>query len=138
MFGIERTTVTDFGSSDSNFAIVTPAATLTTMAPGVSESAISRSRSGTIPGFTATITSSAPSTAARLASPSSSVAKAVTPGTPASSAARFFDRLVTRMPPSTFTPGAVSPERMARPIEPAPSIAMVGSVTFFVSLMGPS
>ena len=138
MFGIERTTEIESGSSDSNVATVTPAATLTTTAPGVRESAISRSRSGTIPGLTATMTISAPSTARRFASGSSSVANAVTPGVRASSAARAAERLVTRTPPATETPGASRPERIARPMEPAPSIAMVGSVTFCVSVMRPS
>ena len=60
VFGIERMTATDSGSSDSNVATVTPAATDTTIVPGSSASAISRSRSGTIAGLTATTTSLAP------------------------------------------------------------------------------
>ena len=82
MFGIERMTATDSGSSDSNVATVTPAATDTTIVPGSSASAISRSRSGTIAGLTATTTSFAPATAVRFAAASASVAYDVTPGQP--------------------------------------------------------
>ena len=46
VFGIERITATDSGSSDSNVATVTPAATDTTTVPGSSASAISREQVG--------------------------------------------------------------------------------------------
>jgi hypothetical protein len=54
-------------------AMVTPAATLITIASGSSAALISRSRSGTIAGLTATTTIRAPVMAARFAFGSASV-----------------------------------------------------------------
>jgi hypothetical protein len=137
VFGIDRITPTEAGSRDSKVATVTPAATLTTRVPGARLSAISRSRSGTIGGLTATITMPAPVTASRLAFGSVSVAQAVTPWVCASSAALAADRLVARMPPSTMTPGLSSPARTAFAIEPAPRKAIAGRVTGVVVVMVP-
>ncbi len=74
VLGMARITATDSGSSDSNVATVTPAATETTIVPGSRSPAISRRSSGTIAGFTATTTSFAPETAATFAAASASVA----------------------------------------------------------------
>jgi hypothetical protein len=59
VFGIERITDTSSPTMDANVAIVTPAARLTTIVPGRSTGAISRSRSGTMTGFTPMSTMSA-------------------------------------------------------------------------------
>ena len=109
-------------------AVVTPAATLTTTASGSSPAATSPSRSGIMAGLTAASTIRAPLTAATFALGSASVEKLATPSV-RRAAALASVRFVTRMPPSTVTPGASSPLRMAPPIEPAPRIATAGRLT---------
>ena len=126
VFGMARTTGTPSRTIASKVARVTPAARLTTIVPGRRAGAISRSRSGTMTGFTPTSTMSAAAAAAMFAPGSSASATVVTPSRPASDEAFAAVRLVT------VTRGA-RPERdrpvaMAPPIEPAPRIAIEGRV----------
>ena len=126
VFGIARTTGTPSPTIASKVARVTPAARLTTIVPGRSAGAISRSRSDTMTGFTPTSTMSAAAAAARLASGASASATEVTPSSPARVSAFAALRLVTVT--RGARPERASPVAMAPPIEPAPRIAIVGRV----------
>ena len=108
-------------------AVVTPAATLITSASGARSPASAASVSGTIAGLTPMMTTEAPRTARALPSGVVSRATESTPGR-RTSAAFASVRLVTRISPSTVTPGASSPPRIAPPIAPAPMIAIEPSV----------
>ena len=125
VFGMALSTT--WVTNASMVAMVTPAATLTTMASSASAGLISRSRPETIAGLTPMSTMRAPVTAVRFAPGSFSRAYAVTISD-LRAAALASVRLVTRMPPSTVTDGASRPLRIAAPIEPVPIIAMVGRV----------
>ena len=126
VLGIDRSTATSDPRIDSKVAIVTPAARLTTIVPGVRCGAISRSRSGTIAGFTPTSTTRADAAACALPSGWSSRAMLETPSRSASRSALARVRLVTVTPP-VARPERTSPCRIAPPIDPAPMIAMDGS-----------
>ncbi len=122
VFGIAR--ATGFGMMPSIVAVVTPAATLTTIASGSRYSAISSSSAGTIAGFTPRMTTRAPSRAVALASGWVSSAYESTPGIRTASALAVV-RLVTATP-SAASPESTSPARIAPPIEPAPRMAIRG------------
>ena len=133
VFGIERKTATSAPRIDAKVARVTPAARLTTIVPGRRAGAISRSRSGTIAGFTPIRTTRADAAASAFACGRSSSAMLVTPSSSASTSAFARVRFVT-VTPEVASPDRTRPWRIAPPIDPAPMIAMEGSTAGSVDM----
>ena len=109
MFGIAR--ATGFGMTPSIVAVVTPAATLITIASSSRNSATSSSSPGTIAGLTPRMTTPAPSSAVAFASGCVSSAYESTDGILTASAFAAV-RLVTATP-LVASPDSTRPARIA-------------------------
>ena len=124
VFGIARTTGLPSGSADSMAAVVMPAATLMMSASDLRCGSTRPSSTSVIRyGLTATITTSAWSTAARLFAVLSSSEKVATP----CFSAIAIELAAVLVEIDTFAasvPLAIRPSRIAVPIEPAPRIAI--------------